>query len=55
MIFNIIGLIIGILIFIAGVFYYQKEKQDKEARKIYSITAIVGAVITIFILIKMLI
>lgn len=38
MIYNIIGLIIGILILGAGIFTFIKEKTDRESRKIYGIT-----------------
>ncbi|MDO4332663.1 MAG: hypothetical protein Q4C58_08235 [Eubacteriales bacterium] len=54
MIFNVIGLAIGVLISGAGIYYLHKEKGDKESRKIYGITAGIGAVITIFIIVKML-
>lgn len=52
MIFNIIGLIIGVLILGAGIYYLSKEKEDKEARKIYTITTVIGVVITAFIVIR---
>jgi len=55
MIFNIIGLIIGLLIFGAGIYYLVKEKDDKESRKIYGIITLIGIVITIFIAIKIII
>lgn len=44
---KIIGLIIGILILCAGIYYLSKEKNDPESKKIYSIVSVVGAVITI--------
>ncbi len=52
MIFNIIGLVIGLAILIAGVFYLVKEKNDKESVKIYGIISAAGAVIFIVMLIK---
>lgn len=52
MIFNVIGLIIGVMILAAGLFYLIKEKEDAESRKIYSIVSVVGAVIVIFILLR---
>lgn len=52
MIFNIIGLVIGLAVLIAGVFYLVKEKNDKESVKIYGIISAVGAVIFIVMLIK---
>lgn len=55
MIFNICGLIIGLLILGAGLYYLLKEKEDKESRKIYSITACVGAAILIVMLIRLII
>lgn len=52
MIFNIIGLVIGLMILAAGIYYFVKEKDDKESRKIYGIISCVGAVIFIFIIVK---
>lgn len=53
MIFNIIGTIIGALIFGSGIFYFIKEKEDKESRKIYSITSGIGFVIILIMVVKM--
>lgn len=44
MIIKIIGLIIGILIGIAGVYYWIKEKDDTESVTIYRSITIVGVV-----------
>lgn len=44
---SIIGIIIGVLIFIAGVYYFRKEKNDAESRKIYSIVAIIGLIVAL--------
>ena len=44
---KVIGLIIGILILCAGIYYLTQEKEDLESRKIYSIVSIVGVVIAI--------
>ena len=44
---KIIGLIIGILVLGAGIYYIIKEKHDSESKRIYSIISIIGAVITI--------
>ena len=37
---KIIGAIIGALVFGAGIYYLLKEKDDKEARKIYTIISV---------------
>lgn len=42
---TIIGIIIGAMILGAGIYYLVKEKADKEARKIYPITTVAGALI----------
>ena len=47
MLIRIIGLIIGVLVLGAGVYYLAKEKNDPESKKIYSIVSVVGAVITV--------
>ena len=41
---TIVGLIIGILLFGAGLYYLSQNKNDAESRKIYGITAAVDAV-----------
>lgn len=42
---KIIGLIIGILVTGAGLYYLAKEKSDPESRKIYTVVSVVGAMI----------
>lgn len=42
---KIIGLIIGILVLGAGLYYLVKEKHDPESRKIYTVVSLVGGVI----------
>ena len=42
---KIIGIIIGVLVLIAGLYYLVKEKADGESRRIYTVVSIVGAVI----------
>lgn len=54
MIFNIIGIIVGVLILFAGIYYLIKEKNDPESRKIYGITTGIGLIITVFIIIKII-
>lgn len=48
---KIIGTIIGALIFAAGLFYFIKEKEDKESRQIYSVISVIGGVIFVVMLI----
>ena len=45
MLFKIVGLIIGVLIFGAGIYYLNGAKNDPESKKIYTIFIVVGAVI----------
>ena len=52
---KIIGLIIGVLVLIAGIYYQAKEKHDPESRKIYTIFSVVGAVIAAICAVLMLI
>ena len=42
---KIIGLIIGVLVLCAGLYYLIKEKHDLESRKIYTIAIVIGGVI----------
>lgn len=39
---QIIGLIIGVLVLGAGIYYLAKEKHDPESRKIYTVVSIIG-------------
>ena len=42
---KIIGLIIGILVLCAGIYYLFKEKHDPESKKIYSAVSVIGGII----------
>lgn len=44
---TVIALIIGILVFGAGMYYLIREKQDQESKKIYTVTCLAGAAIAI--------
>lgn len=52
MILNIIGLAIGLLVMIAGIYYPKKEKNDADSKKIYTVTTIVGVIIVIAFVIR---
>ena len=54
MIFNIIALMIGALILIAGLYYLIKEKQARDSRRIYGISSGAGIIIVVGVVIKML-
>ena len=47
MIIKIIGLIIGILVLAAGIYYMTQEKNDPESRKIYTIASVIGAAVAV--------
>ena len=47
MIIKIIGLIIGIMIAGAGIYYFIQEKDEGSSRRIYGTAIIVGAVIAV--------
>ena len=49
----IIGIIIGVLVFDAGIYYLTQEKEDPESKKIYSIIATVGALIVVGMVLKL--
>ncbi len=42
---KIIGLIIGILVLGAGLYYLAKERHDSESKKIYTIASIIGGIV----------
>lgn len=43
---KIIGLIIGILVLGAGLYYRAQEKHDPESQKIYTVVSLVGLAVT---------
>ncbi|MDO4315002.1 MAG: hypothetical protein Q4C45_04440 [Oscillospiraceae bacterium] len=55
MILSIIILLVGLLILGGGLYYLVKAPADQESRRIYGITAAVGAVIVIAAVVKMFI
>ena len=44
---GILGVIIGLMVTAAGVYYLTKEKSDKESVKIYSVISIAGLLVLI--------
>ena len=47
MIISIIGIVLGLLVLGAGLYYLIKEKDDPESKKIYSIVSIIGAAVAV--------
>ena len=43
MLINVIAMLIGALILVGGIYYFLKEKGDRESRKIYGTTTGIGA------------
>ena len=39
---KILGLIIGILVLSAGIYYLVKEEHDPESKKIYAMVSVIG-------------
>lgn len=54
MAFKIIGLVIGILVFGAGIYYLVNEKDDPESKKIYSVISAAGAMVSIVCLLLLI-
>lgn len=50
----IIGLVIGILVLCAGVYYLIKEKNDPESRKIYGVISLLGGALTVGMIVKLI-
>ena len=53
MIIGIIGTIIGAAVTSAGHFYLNKEKNDPDSKKIYSVISALGALVLVGSLIKL--
>ena len=43
----VLGIIIGLLVLAAGIYFLVKEKADPESKKIYTIVTVIGAVIIV--------
>jgi len=54
MVISIIGMLIGIMVVVFGLYYLIKERDDSESRKIYSIISGIGGVVFIAMLVKLL-
>ncbi len=52
MLFTVVALIVGAMIFLGGLYYLIKEKSDQEARKIYLITTVAGVVILAGVIVR---
>ncbi len=53
MIISIIGIMIGVSILGAGLYFLFKEKNDPESRKIYSIIAVAGGILLLAMILKL--
>ena len=47
MLTKIIGLVIGLLVLGAGIYYLSKEKHDPESKKIYTVVSVIGGAVAI--------
>lgn len=50
---SIIGIIIGVAVLGAGIYYLVKEKNDAESKKIYSVVSALGALLTLVMLLRL--
>jgi len=54
MVFNVLGLLLGILILAGGIYYLMKEKQDKDSQKIYKGVCLIGGIIALGMAVKIM-
>ena len=54
MVISIIGMVIGAMIVVCGLYNLFKEKQDKESLKIYGIISGIGGIIFVVMLVKLI-
>ena len=55
MIGTIVALVVGLAVLCGGVYYFIKEKNDRESRKIYGVVTAAGAVIIAFVVVRILV
>lgn len=51
---GIIGSVIGLAVLIAAIVFLIREKNDKESKKIYSVIAVIGALVFAGSLLKLI-
>ena len=51
----LIGIIIGVMVLIAGIYYLVTEKEDAESKKIYTIVTVAGAIVLIGSIVTLLV
>lgn len=44
---KMIGILIGLLLVIGGIYYLATNKKDAESNKIYGITSIIGVIVIV--------
>lgn len=54
-IFTVVFLLTGALLCGAGLYYRAKEKQDPESRRIYTVTAYVGALVLLATVLRLVV
>lgn len=54
MIFNMIGILVGVSVFGGSLYYYIKEKSDIESRKIYGTCSVIGFIVCLFMVLKII-
>ena len=50
----VLGIVIGLLVLAAGIYFLVKEKADPESKKIYTIVTLIGAVIIVAALLMLI-
>ena len=50
----VLGIIIGLLVLAAGIYFLVKEMADPESKKIYTIVTLIGAVIIVAALLMLI-
>ena len=50
----VLGIIIGLLVLAAGIYFLVEEKADPESKKIYTIVTVIGAVIIVAALLMLI-
>lgn len=55
MIVSIIGMVIGLIVAVVGLYYRAKEKNDTESVKIYGTISIISGIVFVVMLVKLLI
>ena len=54
-IMTILGLIVGVFLTVAGIYYFVQNKDNRESKRVYSVITAIGLLILISMVVKIIV